>query len=270
VEATTVYQFRDGRGILLYVGITKTGVARQLQHMATAEWYRYYKTQSVEQYDTREDAKARESWLIRNERPVFNRAENRGWVERRRGYFALFDTERLDDVRDECDPWVGCKDDEPPCDWLEAAQREDAHGCGDPTCDLCHSYYHGERAGFASGASDAYDIWLHHVLAGPYNCDPARCSICMRVQDHYDKTWDDSAECTLEHLSTCIEDMIEDGYSPPRVSSALKRLRTVAKVVVTEIRETEGLSKSIADSLEAAILRPHVNYFKRPDEVQAG
>lgn len=152
----SVYQYRDARGILLYVGITSQGLGRQLQHMAQSEWYRYYSTQSVEHYETREDAKARETWLIKNERPVFNRQENGGWEERRSAYLTLFDQDRVQVSarRAGCGHCARCRLGEDGCFLMTRRGPDDAAPYG--TCPVCGS----NRCLYAVGHEDGHiDGW---------------------------------------------------------------------------------------------------------------
>lgn len=272
MEATSVYQYRDSRGILLYVGITSQGVGRQLQHMAKAEWYRYYTTHTLENYDSREEAKARESWLIKRERPVFNRQENPDWREMRRAYWTMFDPGMLaeDDAAD-CHPCDAGE--ESSCDWIEAVLAGSGMVCGDPSCRTCHAKYHGARAGFSGGAGTVFESFISHLDDGFNPCKDTTCNICDPVIDSFTKTWEDSQEDALEHLASNIAGLIEEsGGGPPGVVSSLMRLRTVAKVAVMEIRAMGGLSGTIADSLEAAILLPYVKHYKMisPGEVEEG
>jgi predicted GIY-YIG superfamily endonuclease len=94
-EPTSVYLYQDAHNVLIYVGITKQGPGRQNQHNSSADWWRYVAHQDVEHYDTRDEAKARETWLIKNRRPPFNRQENPEWPELRRAYLTLFDPDVL-------------------------------------------------------------------------------------------------------------------------------------------------------------------------------
>lgn len=164
----SVYQYRDARGILLYVGITSQGLGRQLQHMAQSEWYRYYSTQSVEHYETREDAKARETWLIKSERPIFNRQENGEWQKRRSAYLALFDPDR-EQPRERrpntpCGHCEGCTrgDSDGAC-WLLDSELSFLAGecqhCGKPEGECLWSI--GRYDGLVAGWLEAYDKASH-------------------------------------------------------------------------------------------------------------
>lgn len=88
---TSVYLYFDHRGILIYVGITARGKARQIEHNQAAEWWRYVAKQEIEHYESREEAAVRESWLIRNRRPPFNNAGNCEYRQLRAAYLFLFD-----------------------------------------------------------------------------------------------------------------------------------------------------------------------------------
>lgn len=68
----SVYRIYDEAGMLLYVGYTSRGHARQLEHIATKPWARDVAETHWEHYDSREDALAREKRLIRSHHPVHN------------------------------------------------------------------------------------------------------------------------------------------------------------------------------------------------------
>ncbi len=73
---TSVYRYYDGAGVLLYVGITSTGMIRNRQHNADKEWWPLVKSQRVEHYPSRPRASVRERLLIRKYRPPFNKQHN--------------------------------------------------------------------------------------------------------------------------------------------------------------------------------------------------
>jgi hypothetical protein len=73
---TSVYRYYDGRGALLYVGITSRGIKRNYEHNHTQDWWHFAATQTIEHYDRRDDAERRERELIREFRPPFNSAHN--------------------------------------------------------------------------------------------------------------------------------------------------------------------------------------------------
>lgn len=73
---TSVYRYYDGRGALLYVGITSRGINRNYEHNLTQEWWPFAAVQHIEHYERRDDAERRERELIREFRPPFNSAHN--------------------------------------------------------------------------------------------------------------------------------------------------------------------------------------------------
>src|SRR5690349_21062741 len=83
---TSVYRYYDEHGVLIYVGITKQGMGRNLQHNGRAEWWPYVVRQEVEHFDTRPLAAAREKELIRQFRPPFNKQHNPWHAEVREAY----------------------------------------------------------------------------------------------------------------------------------------------------------------------------------------
>lgn len=279
MEATTVYQFRDERGVLLYVGITKTGVARQLQHMAQAEWYAYYKTQTVEQYDTREDAKARESWLIRNERPIFNRQENPDWQQLRAAYLTLFDRSKAPQPVTSCDPWPRCADDDPSCSWdQEVVEDADETGdgiyCGRVDCVSCHAEFHGWERGHNWASCDVYDQFTGHIEGNLLFSHDQNCSICRIVFDYYCNASEDGERRVKERLTVNLADIAaSDEPSWSAVAATARRLLTVARASVREIRAIDGFfCQSTADLLEATLLtttpQPGIESVER-EEVSA-
>jgi predicted GIY-YIG superfamily endonuclease len=44
---TSVYQYRDENGLLIYVGITSRGTTRQAEHSAKAEWWPFVRSQQA-------------------------------------------------------------------------------------------------------------------------------------------------------------------------------------------------------------------------------
>lgn len=74
--ATSVYRYYDENGVLLYVGITSRGIARNSEHNTSKDWWKYVTAQEVEHYTTRRGAMARERELITSRRPPFNKQHN--------------------------------------------------------------------------------------------------------------------------------------------------------------------------------------------------
>ena len=73
---TTVYQYFDKMGRLLYVGVTDRGPERSHEHAATKTWWWHAAGCTIEHLPTREAALAREADLIRRLRPPFNLQHN--------------------------------------------------------------------------------------------------------------------------------------------------------------------------------------------------
>lgn len=75
-QPTSVYQYFDSDGVLLYVGVTGRRSTRQSEHRADKEWWRFVARQEIEHYHSRSDALGRESSLISSLCPPFNTAHN--------------------------------------------------------------------------------------------------------------------------------------------------------------------------------------------------
>ena len=69
---TSVYLYFDCHGVLLYVGVTGRGVARQREHERTKPWWQYTHSQTIEHYQSRAAALEREAHLISVHCPPFN------------------------------------------------------------------------------------------------------------------------------------------------------------------------------------------------------
>jgi predicted GIY-YIG superfamily endonuclease len=85
---TSVYQFFDPNGVVLYIGITSRSTRRQGEHVKTQEWWPLVASQSVEHFATRQEAQRREVELIRRFRPPFNVQHNPGHETVRLAYYA--------------------------------------------------------------------------------------------------------------------------------------------------------------------------------------
>lgn len=144
-DQTSVYLYYDARGSLIYVGITKRGQGRQLEHNAKAEWWSFVARQEVEHYGTRDEAALREKFLIRDHRPPFNQRHNKGWEQLRAAYLTLYQPVSL------------------PC----AGGAEVAcHACAGVPCPggedelvLCDECYHDDcpySRGYDCGSADGY------------------------------------------------------------------------------------------------------------------
>lgn len=85
-DPTSVYRYFDAYGLLLYVGITKTGVARNRQHNNDKEWWNFVASQEVDHCPSQELAHVREIELIRRYLPPFNNQHNPEYVPMRTFY----------------------------------------------------------------------------------------------------------------------------------------------------------------------------------------
>lgn len=186
-EPTSVYLYHDQRAVLLYVGITKQGPGRQSQHNAVAEWWRYVAGQQVEHYDTREEAKARETWLIKAKRPPFNRQENPDWRELRHAYLTLFDPEMLR---------------------LENADsRRPRHGAVQLLW-ARHAY---------KDCADADCLWGADVMLSE-GCEPG-CWLCHAMGHHYDEVSDDAVRVLRERLQLALHVLGDSGNGSEGVAA---------------------------------------------------
>jgi hypothetical protein len=86
---TSVYRYYDSAGILIYVGITKQGIGRNVQHNGTKGWWQFVASQQVDHCETRPDAQAREIELIQRHRPPFNRQHNPEFATMNAAYLAF-------------------------------------------------------------------------------------------------------------------------------------------------------------------------------------
>jgi hypothetical protein len=84
----SLYRYYDADGILIYVGITKRGLARNLEHASRREWWPYVSTQEVEHFAAYGEARDRERELIKERRPPFNIQHNPSCQEMRREYLS--------------------------------------------------------------------------------------------------------------------------------------------------------------------------------------
>jgi hypothetical protein len=77
-EATTtsVYQYYDSKGRILYVGVTARGIRRAHEHAESKDWWPHATGCSIEHYNTRGLALDRERQLIERHKPPFNTVHN--------------------------------------------------------------------------------------------------------------------------------------------------------------------------------------------------
>lgn len=80
-QETSVYQYFDAAGHLLYVGVTGRNVKRGQEHARTKEWWPLVATSTVDHFPTRERALAEESYLIRYHQPPYNTQGKSGPVQ---------------------------------------------------------------------------------------------------------------------------------------------------------------------------------------------
>lgn len=73
---TSLYQYFDQHGVLIYVGITDRGTKRNWEHNTTKEWWPYVDRQAVTHFPDREAALDAERTLIRAHQPPFNKQHN--------------------------------------------------------------------------------------------------------------------------------------------------------------------------------------------------
>lgn len=73
---TSVYRYYDAAGILLYVGVTSRGTARNREHWSSKHWWQFVAHQEVDHLATRAEALRRERHLITSYRPPFNKQHN--------------------------------------------------------------------------------------------------------------------------------------------------------------------------------------------------
>lgn len=75
--STSVYLYYDVHNVLIYVGITSRGIARNVEHNNSRPWWPYVARQEVEHFPDRGLAHVREVELIERHAPPFNVQHNR-------------------------------------------------------------------------------------------------------------------------------------------------------------------------------------------------
>lgn len=98
-QPTSVYLYYDKYGALLYVGITSRGIARNIEHNRSKEWFRFVTRQEIEHHKSRGAALNRENELIRKYRPPFNTQNNPSHEHDREAYYLFRESPSF--VRDE-------------------------------------------------------------------------------------------------------------------------------------------------------------------------
>jgi len=76
-ETTALYRHFNSAGDLLYVGISKSAVARLGQHMHGSSWAHEISRVEIEHLPSRAEALAAEKAAIRSELPIWNKIHNR-------------------------------------------------------------------------------------------------------------------------------------------------------------------------------------------------
>ena len=71
-----VYRYFNAEGALLYVGCTVNPTARHREHGSKAPWAGSIAIWTVDWFETREEARTRETQAIAAEKPIFNRLGN--------------------------------------------------------------------------------------------------------------------------------------------------------------------------------------------------
>lgn len=195
-EKTSVYLYYDKLGVLLYVGITKRGPVRNDEHTAK-EWWPFVARQEIEHHDSRDVALARETMLIRQNRPPFNKQQNPEHPRLRAAYLTLFGPRTPPAFTgDDC---LGCEDEGEHCMWPNIIYphngREfdwrDVHGCcADSGCSTCHGKWHGYEEGLVegheSGAQHGYDAGVKTTRKAYFDLEMSH-AVLSWVIDHRTK-----------------------------------------------------------------------------------
>lgn len=93
---TSVYRYYDAFGVLIYVGITSTGMLRNRQHNSDKEWWKWVAEQKVDHFPSRAEAQGHEKALIQKFRPPFNKVHNHEHEPIKAAYIALRQTSSED------------------------------------------------------------------------------------------------------------------------------------------------------------------------------
>lgn len=99
--ATSLYRYYDVAGVLIYVGITRTGIIRNRQHNDDKEWWQWVASQQVDHFPSADAAHAKEVELIQRYRPPFNKQHNPDYAAMSAAYRA---------ARDGDEHWSGLMD----------------------------------------------------------------------------------------------------------------------------------------------------------------
>ncbi len=90
---TCVYRYYDRFDVLLYVGVTSRGTARNFEHHQHAEFWPYVARQEVEHLEDRGQALAFERSQIREHRPPFNKQHNLDCASMKEAYLAFIEAQ---------------------------------------------------------------------------------------------------------------------------------------------------------------------------------
>jgi len=71
-----LYRFFDSQGTLLYVGISRDWISRLGQHQKRTDFFSAVAGMTLERFPDRESVALAELEAIKNENPIFNRADN--------------------------------------------------------------------------------------------------------------------------------------------------------------------------------------------------
>ena len=86
---TSLYLYYDRNDLLLYVGITRRGIARNIEHDTSKEWWEFVARQEIQHHPTRRSALAAERQMIQKHRPPFNVQHNPDHAATREAYLEL-------------------------------------------------------------------------------------------------------------------------------------------------------------------------------------
>lgn len=89
---TSVYQYYDAGGRILYVGVTARNVRRAQEHAETKTWWLQTTGCAIEHFASRSAALEREEELIKRYAPPFNTVHNIHKSESLAAYLRLFDS----------------------------------------------------------------------------------------------------------------------------------------------------------------------------------
>ena len=97
-SSSCVYRYYDAYGVLIYVGVTKRGAARNAEHNESKAWWRFAARQEVDHYDSDEEARRNERAAIIESRPPFNKQHNPMHEEIREAYLRMVESRSEQDT----------------------------------------------------------------------------------------------------------------------------------------------------------------------------